>query len=471
MSKTEKYQKIAEEVLQEVGGSENIKSVTHCMTRLRFDLKDTNIPKSEKIKKIEGVAGVVNSGGQYQVIIGTTVEQVYEALCQLGEFNRSEAIGEHIDQSIETTAPQKLTGKTILNKIFDYLSGSLTPLIPILLVASLCRTMAAVLGPQLMGVITVQSNLYTLFTFVGDAGFYFLPIFLGYSAAKKRNCSIPIGMLLGAVLLHPTFMTLATAGTSFSVYGIPSMVQNYSSSVIPMILIIWIMSYVERFFKKYSPDVLKVFLVPFGTLIVMLPLALCLLGPAGAFIGTYVCNAIISVNGVAGFLGVAIIGATFAMLVLTGMHPVLFTYLFVTFPMLGFDTFMEPGVLAASWAGAGVAIACAVKFKKKENRSLTIGYIFTWFLGGVGEPLLYGLSVPYKTPLYAGVISGFITGLIAGLLHLTAYILSTSNGIYLLPAFVGGNTSNYIALGVTVVVGLVSGFVVMSFMKLDEKKA
>lgn len=463
MGKKDMYHKTAKEVLKAVGGKENVKQVTHCMTRLRFNLKDDKLPNQEEIKQIEGVAGVVQSGGQYQVIIGTTVEAVYTELIQIGGFTEQEAVTENLDGS-----KKKLTAKSILSSVFNYLSGSLTPLIPILLVASLCRTVAAVLGPQLIGAVTEESSLYILFSFVGDAGFYFLPIFLGYSAAKKLGCSIPIGMLLGAVLVHPTFINIATEGTPFNVYGIPSMTENYASTVIPMILIIWIMSYVEKFLKKYSPDVLKVFLVPFGTLLVMLPLALCVLGPAGAFFGTYICNAIISVNSVAGPLGVAIIGGTFAILVLTGMHPVLFTYLFVTFPMLGYDTFMEPGVLAASWAGTGVAIACALKFKKKENRTLTISYIITWFIGGVGEPLLYGLSVPYKTPLYAGAIAGFITGLAAGLFNLTAYILNTSNGIYLIPAFVGGSTSNYIALGATLAIGLISGFVVMSFMKLDE---
>lgn len=464
MGKKDSYNKTAKKVLQAVGGKDNVIQVTHCMTRLRFNLKDDKIPNQEEIKQIEGVAGVVQASGQYQIIIGTTVEAVYAELIQIGNFVEQEAVMETLDQTKE-----KRSAKTILGAIFDYLSGSLTPLIPILLVASLCRTVAAVLGPQLIGAISEESSLYILFSFVGDAGFYFLPIFLGYSAAKKRNASIPIGMLLGAVLIHPTLINMVTNESSFQVYGIPAKIGNYASTVIPMILIIWVMSYVEKFFKKYSPDVLKVFLVPFGTLLVMLPLSLCVLGPAGAFFGTYICNAIISVNSVAGPLGVAIIGGTFAILVLTGMHPVLFTYLFVTFPMLGYDTFMEPGVLAASWAGTGVAIACAVKFKKRENRTLTISYIITWFIGGVGEPLLYGLSVPYKTPLYAGAIAGFITGLAAGLLNLTAYILSTSNGIYLIPAFVGGSASNYVALGITLLVGLVSGFLVMFFMKLEEK--
>lgn len=464
MNKNEKYEKTAKEVLEAVGGSQNVESVTHCMTRLRFSLRDESVPKDEEVKKIEGVAGTVRSGGQYQVIIGTTVDQVYTALCGMCSLTDMPSKGDsHGDKEGKTAGKH-----SIVNAVFDYLSGSLTPLIPILLVASLCKTIAAVLGPQLLGVIAEQGNLFTLFTFVGDAGFYFLPVFIGYSAAKKRNCNVAIGMLLGAVMIHPTFLGMAGEGAAFSVYGIPAAVQNYSSTVIPMILVVWIMSYVERFFKKYSPDVLKIFLVPFGTLVVMLPLAFCVLGPAGAFIGNYVCNGIIYVNQIAGPLGVAVVGATFAILVLTGMHPVLFTYLFVTFPMLGYDSFLIPGILAASWAGTGVAIACVFKFKKKENRSLVIGYILTWFFGGVGEPLLYGLNVPYKTPLYASAVAGFITGLAAGLLKLTAYILNTSNGIYLLPAFVGGAASNYIALGLTLLIGLASGFIVMMFMKLEE---
>lgn len=468
MSKDAKYQKIAEEVLRAVGGSENVVTVTHCMTRLRFNLRDQGMAKDDEVRKLDGVVSTVTSGDQYQVIIGTTVSQVYAALCKLGNF-QSEPVAREVTRQQDSKASGKITPKGILNGLFDYLSGSLTPLIPILLVASLCKTLAAVFGPQLAGLITEENSFYILCTFVGDAGFYFLPIFVGYSASRKLQCNTAIGMLLGAVMIHPVFLNIAAEGMSFNVYGIPGMPQNYTSTVIPMLLVIWTMSYVEKFLKKYVPDVLKVFLIQFGTLMVMLPLALCILGPAGAFVGNYICDMIISVNSIAGPLGVAIVGAVFSILVMTGMHPVLFTYLFVTFPQLGYDNFLIPGILACSWAGTGVAFGCAFKFKKKENRTLALGYIFTWFFGGVGEPLLYGLNATYKTPLYACVISGFITGLAAGLMNLTAYILNTSNGMYLLPAFVGGQTSNYIALAVTLVVGLVSGFVTMLFMKLEEK--
>lgn len=457
------YKETASEIIEAVGGKENIEQVTHCATRLRFNLSDDKRADDEKVKQVEDVKGITKKGGQYQLIIGPQVSSLYdEVVAVIGVKDQN-------DTSQKQKEPTKNGGpKEVVNAVFDYLSGSLTPLIPILLAASLCKTIAAVFGPSLLNLISETSDVYVLFSFVGDAGFYFLPVFIGYSAARKMNVSVPIAMLLGAVLLHPTFVGLSAEGTAFSVYGIPTMVQNYSSTVIPMILIVWIMSYVEKFFKKYTPDVLKVFLIPFGTLLVMLPLSLSVLAPLGGFLGTYIGEFIIAINNIAGPLGVAVIGGTFSLLVMTGMHPILFTYLFVTFPTLGYDNFLLPGILCASWAGAGVALGCAYKFKSKKMKSLTMGYIVTWFLGGVGEPLLYGLYVPYKTPLIAGAISGFVTGLVAGFLKLTAYVLNTSNGVYGLAAFVGGSTSNYVTLVITLAVGLVSGAAIMIFMKLDE---
>lgn len=456
------YKETAKVIFEQLGGNGNVKNVNHCATRLRFSLRDEAVVDDATVKQIEGILGVVKKGGQYQLIIGPNVSSLYDELIQL--FSPAEAAAEPVKAAASTDSKFK----QVINAMFDYLSGSLTPLIPILLSASLCKTIAVILGPQLLGWVTETSDVFTLFTFVGDAGFYFLPVFVGYTAAKKVDASPMIGMFLGAIMLHPILMDMASNGKTLSVYGLPAMTQNYASTIIPMIMIIWVMKYVEQFLKKYVPDVLKVFLIPLGTLLIMLPIALVVLGPLGAFLGQYICQAIISVNDVAGPLGVALIGGTFSLLVITGMHPLLFTYLFVTFPTMGYDNFLLPGILCASWAATGVAIACGVKFRDPKKKSLVFGYIFTWFFGGVGEPLLYGLSIPYKTPLYAGVIAGFITGLVAGFLDLTGYVLNTSNGVYGIAAFIGGDTSNYIALGITLAVALISGFLCMFFMKLDQ---
>lgn len=453
---------LASTIIEKVGGKENVKSVTHCMTRLRFILNDVNLALQDELKAMDEIMGVVYKGGQLQLIIGPQVTDIYDEVVKIIP-NMNENVVEDIKESNE-----KKDFKYYINEVMGTLAGCMTPMIPVLLCMGICKAIVAVLGPQLMGVLSETDSLYVLFTFVGDAGIYFIPVYVGYTAAKKFGMNELMGMFLGAILIHPTMIQMATEGTKFSVYGIPASVQNYSSSIIPIILTIWVASYVEKFFKKYTPDVLKVFGIPLGTLFVMLPLELCLFGPLGSFLGQYICQGIIGLYDIAGPLAVGIVGATFSLLVLTGMHTVLMAFLFMTFPMVGYDGFIIPAIMACSYAGAGVTLACVLKFKDKKKKQLTFGYFITWLFGGVGEPMLYGLNIPYRTPLYAGIISGFIAGVVTGLLGLKAYVLTPSNGLYILPSFLGGPQSNYIVLAISLVASVVIGFVVMWFMKLDE---
>lgn len=459
-----KYENLTKEILTYVGGKENVKEVTHCMTRLRFILIDIDKADQAALKALDDVMGVVYKGGQLQLIIGPTVTNLYD------EVNKHVSVQEAVKETVIQPDKGKLSVKGILNNVMGALAGCVTPLIPILLCAGLSKTIVAIFGPQLLNVLTEQDSLYILFTFVGDAGFYFLPVIVGYTASKRFGCNPIMGLFMGAILVHPKMVEMAMSGASFDVYGIPSMPQNYASTIIPIILTIWAMSYVENFFKKYVPDVLKVFGVPFLTLLVMLPLELCLFGPLGAYLGQYVCQGIIGLYDLAGPLALGIVGATFGLLVLTGMHNVLLAFLFTTFPMMGYDAFIMPAIMACSWAGAGVTLACIVKFKSKKMKSLVSGYFITWLFGGVGEPTLYGLNLTYKTSLYASIISGFIAGVATGFLGLKAYVLNPTNGIYGLAAFLGGPSSNYYILGASLVISVVTGFVVMWFMKLDEGK-
>lgn len=462
MSKTN-FEALANTILEKIGGKDNVSQMTHCMTRLRLNLKDESLAKDSEIKSLKEVSGVVKAGGQYQIVIGPDVVSLYDKMIPL-----IPGTGKYMDQQVTTDKIEPLSAKKVLNNIMGALAGCMTPLIPILLSAGFSKAIVAVLGPSLLNVIDKGDSLYTLFTFVGDAGFYFLPVFLGYTAAVKFGANPIMGLFLSTIMIHPTFMNIATKGIDFNVYGIPVLAQNYSSTVIPVILSVWVMSHVEKFFKKKTPATLKVFAIPFGTLLVMLPLALCILGPAGAFIGTYVGNGIIALHDVAGPFATAILAGTFGLLVMTGMHPVLFAFLFVSFPKVGYDAFMIPAMIMSSYSNAGVAIAAILKVKNPDKKRIITGYLFTWLIGGVGEPMLYGLNVPYRTPLYASIVSGAIAGLVAGLLGLKAYILNTANGIYAIPAFFGGPTSNYIVLGISLFVAVAVGFIVMWFMKLDE---
>lgn len=456
-------QETAKSIIKAIGSESNVLQLTHCMTRLRFNLKDENIVDDAKIKSISGVLGVTIKGGQYQVIIGPKVSGLYNEIIS--------QIKLPVDAVLKSPQTKKKNSpKSIINNMFNYLAGSMTPLIPILLAASLMQTIAVIIGPQLLGWVGESNDMFRLFMFTGQAGFYFLPVFIGYSAAKKLNVSIPIGMLLGGILLSPVWFDIVGAGETFSVYGLPAHLQNYNGSVLPMVLTIYVMSHVERFLKKYSPDLLRVFLIPFGTLFIMLPLMFIVLGPLGQFIGIYISQFIININDIAAPIGVALIAVAFRFMVLTGMHPIMFAYLFATFPTTGFDDFLIPGILVTSWSAVGISISVMLKLKKREDKQLVIGYLITWFFGSVGEPMLYGLFVKYKTPLIAGIISSALTGLLAGFLGLRAYVMSTINGLYALFSFVGGDTQNYIALVVTLTVAVVSGFITMSFFKIGGEE-
>ena len=300
---------IAENVLKAVGGKENVQQVTHCMTRLRFTLKDDTIPDKEEVKKISGVMSVVVSGGQFQVVIGQNVPKVYDELCALGNFEKKPGIDEDLDKPKE-----KLTVKSFFGNILNGVSGCMTPLIPLLLVAGLLKMVPALFGQGVLNILSPDSDLYTLFTFLGDAGFYFLPIAIGYTGAKKFGATPILGILLGSMLIHPTFVALAGAeGASFTVFGIPCALHNYSSTIVPMLLATWAMSYIERFFKKYIPDFLSTVFTPLLTILVTIPLTFCFFGPVGYWIGDLVGALLNGLHDVAGPIGFALVTALWSL--------------------------------------------------------------------------------------------------------------------------------------------------------------
>ena len=468
ISQKERFKSIAEEVLKAVGGASNVSNVTHCMTRLRFNLKDKSIPDKDKVQNISGVIGVIEAGGQFQVIIGQTVDKVYEAVCELGNFK--------IEKNIEEikgneTKPKGIVG--IGNAILNNLAGCLTPLIPLLMAASIFKLLAAVLGPSMLNLIAEGNDLYTLFTFVGDAGFYFLPVVVGYTAAKKFGVTPMIGMFMGGILIHPTFVEMATEGTKFTVYGIPTSVQNYSSSILPIILTVWVMSYIERFFKKYTPATLRTIFAPALTMLVILPISLCVLSPAGAFLGNYICTALLSlseVGGVFGILAIAIIGAIYEFLVMSGMHLVLISTLILVFSTNGFEGVVTPAACAASIAVAGMTLGVALRMRNKEERSLSIGYLVASIIGGVTEPALYGIGMKYKRPFIGMMIGGFAGGLYAGIVGLKAYAMVPVASFLCVFSFAGGPTSDLINGVITGVISFVVAAVATYFIGYEKKK-
>lgn len=444
------YSQLANSILENVGGSANVASVTHCMTRLRFNLKDMSVAKDDTIKGLSSVLGVVRSGGQYQVIIGQTVNEVYDAVVSAGNLTTAAPVNENLDDKPKEKMTWKSVGNTILNKV----AGSLTPLIPMLVAASMFKMLAAVTGPSMLNWFSVNSDTYKLFTFVGDAGFYFFPIIIGYTSAKQFNTNRILAMFLGAILIDPNLINIVTAGKAFHVFGINMSLVNYSSTLVPIMLSVWVMSYIERFFNKHIVASLRTILSPTLTITVMLPLALCVLGPLGGFIGDGICKGILAfgnMGGIWAILGVAIIGALWEFLVLTGMHLVMISAMTLLFAQGGHDNFVTLGAVAASMAVAGMCLGASFRLKGEE-RSLALGYTVASIIGGVTEPGLYGVAIRYRRPFVGMMIGGFCGGLYAGIAHCVGYVMVPVANFLALSTYIGGNSANIIN-------GIISGAV------------
>ncbi|SER15632.1 glucose PTS transporter subunit IIA [Streptococcus gallolyticus] len=428
------FRTIAEDVLKAVGGSDNIVSATHCMTRLRLNLVDEQKVKDEAVKAIKGVIGVNQQSGQYQVIIGQTVDKVYAEFAELIE-DKSQ-----FQPTTSDTPKEKLTIKEAFSRVLDYLSGSMTPLIPAMITAAMFKTIQVILGPDLFNIIGTKSDIYQLCGFLYSAFFYFLPIFLGFTAAKKLGASQVMGLYVGAMLLVPELVQLAEK--SFKVYGfIPTTIHDYSQSVIPVVLSVWVMSYVEKYFKKIVPAVLSTIFVPFLTMIVMTPLILALLAPIGNIFGKWIGGALISFGNIGGFVAVAVVAALWELLVMTGMHMVLITFALTALMTNGVDNFVMVGAVLATWATFGLALGAALRIRDSEEKALTFGYVVSGIVGGVTEPTIYGVMLKYKRTMAALIVGGGFAGAYAGLTHVGMYVAGASNFLSVVGYFAGGRAN------------------------------
>ena len=440
--------KIAEEVLAAVGGAANITSATHCMTRLRLNLKDQSIPNDDKVKAIKGVLGAQWSGGQYQVIIGQNVPKVYEAALALGVAGKG-AIEENLD-----AAPKgPLTPKAVGQKVLNYLSKTMVMTIPIIMGAAMFRTVAVVCGDGMLGLWAADSDLYNLFyNWLYNAGYYFLPIYLGWAAAKQLGCSQPLGMMLGGVIIAPEFITLIeaaadTGATTTMIYGfLPAQLNNYSATVLPMLLSMPVLMVVEKFMKKIVPDMLSTVFVPVGTMFIMVPVALCVLAPIGSVLGNLIGNFMFGLGNAGGIVTVislVLIAALWEFLVMTGMHQVLLALGIVQLLTAGSDSCVMVAGGIAQFATWGMAFGAFLRLRETDEKGAMLGFSLSGIVGGVTEPALYGCGFKYTRCLGAMIAGGAVGGLIAALANVTVYILGATN-ILGLTGYVAGGTANLV---------------------------
>ncbi|WP_270263685.1 beta-glucoside-specific PTS transporter subunit IIABC [Enterococcus lactis] len=463
------YEKLVKEILKDVGGKENINGLTHCITRLRFNLKDEEKANTEELKEVPGVVTVVQSGGQYQVVIGNHVRDVYKEFIELSGL------------STETEVVKEKKG--LLDSFIDIISGIFTPVLGLLAATGMIKGLNVLFVS--LGWFTNTSGTYAILQAAGDCFFYFFPIFLGYTAAKKFGLNQFVGMALGAALVYPAIAGLTASveplytlfsGTIFEspIYitflGIPVILMNYGSSVIPIVVSTFFGSKLEKSLARIIPGILKSFLVPFLTVIIMVPLTFIIIGPIATWAGDLLGEFVLTIYNFSPTVAGIAVGAIWQVLVMFGLHWGIIPIAINNISVLGYDPVMVLGQ-ATPFATAGAVLAVIIKSRNVSVRAIGIP-AFISSLFGVSEPSLYGVTLPRKKPFIATLISASVGGLIMGIFGTKSFIMG-GMGIFSLPNYISpesGIGSGFYGYVIAIVVAFVLSFILTLTFLYDPKE-
>ncbi|MEC0127557.1 beta-glucoside-specific PTS transporter subunit IIABC [Paenibacillus pabuli] len=457
------YDQLAKDILSGVGGAKNVNSVFHCVTRLRFKLKDESAAKTEELKNLPGVITVMQSGGQYQVVIGNEVPDVYKAVVKAGNLPAEGQVAEEQEDSGNKGS--------LFSRFIDMISGVFTPLLGLLAATGMIKGFTAMFLS--FGWIADTSGTYHLLNATGDCLFYFFPVFLGYTAIKKFGGTPFLGMAIGATLVYPTLSGLSSgdplytlfAGTLFespihiTFLGIPVILMNYSSSVIPIIVATFFAVKIEKFFKRVIPSVVRNFLVPFFTLLVIVPATFLVIGPISTWAGQLIGAGATGIYELSPMITGLVIGGFWQVFVLFGLHWGLVPVALLNISTLGADPVLAMS-FAASFAQIGAVLAVLLKTKNTKLKSLSVPAFISGIFG-VTEPAIYGVTLPLKKPFIMSCIAGGIGGAILGLAGSKFYLIG-GLGVFGYPSFVNkatGIDSSFYMTIVATVIAFILGFI------------
>lgn len=449
-----KYDGLARIIIQNVGGRDNIISLTHCITRLRFKLKDESKANTDILKATDGIVTVMKVGGQYQVVIGNHVADVYDVVCE-----HAHIVGDAPTASDDGGSEEKMS---LGARLMDIISGVFQPCLFVLSAAGIIKGLLAlwVFIAGQSGIDVTTQGAYQIWYAIGDGFFYYFPIILGYTAAKKFKSNEFVGMALGVGLVYPNMVAITggevlgsvLAGTAFQMdyyttfFGIPVIMpaSGYTSSVVPIILAVALAAWIEKKLKKVIPTVVKAFLTPLFTLIIAMPLTYLVIGP----VATVVCNAITllfsaiySLPVVGGLVAGVFIGALWQVLVIFGLHWALVPLAILNYGTLGYDNVLSP-YFCVSFAQSMAVLGIICKTKDKKLRDMAVP-AFVSGMFGVTEPCIYGITLPKKKPFIISCIGGAVGGGIIGFAGVKSYSMG-GLGLFGLPSYIdGANQSMY----------------------------
>lgn len=465
-----KYEQLAKEIVKEVGGTENINSVTHCITRLRFRLKDESKANDKKIEAMDEVVTVMHSAGQYQVVIGNKVPYVYEDVCAVAGIAAQGA-------EEEEEAP-----KGVFNKLMDIISGCFSPILGVMCAAGIIKGLNALLS-FLMGSSYSATGTYAILNATGDAIFYFLPVALGFASAKKFKLNPMIGMVIGLALCYPTIQlsafssgkalgTLPIFGKYYKTFaGIPFLAGNYTSTVVPVLLLTALAAKIEKVAKKIVPEMLQNFFVPFFVLLITLPLGFLIIGPVVTLLTNLLSGFFSMLYKASPVATGAVVGFFWQALVIFGLHWALVPLGLLNLSQLGYDTILFTGFFGASFSQTAALFAMYLKMKDKKRKNLALPAVISG-LCGVTEPSIYGFTLPAKTPFIASMIGGGVAGGLINALGTKCYIYG-GLGIFGVTNYISpkGDASGMMNVLIGIAVAMVIGFVLTYFLWKDDTAA
>lgn len=427
---SKKYESLAGTIVEKVGGSGNISAVRHCQTRLRFTLRDTEKADKEGIGNLDGMAQVVESGGMFQVVIGMHVAEVFEEVEKLVPNREGQE------------EPDKGNGKKMspVDYVIDFVSSVFQPIVPALSGAGMLKALMALL--TVFHLVNSDSQTYYILNFFADATFAFLPILLAYTTAKRMKCNAILAMSVAGIMCHANWMALVDADESVKFFGvIPFYLVSYTSTVIPVILVIIVQSFVEKWLNKVIPKAVNLVFVPMFTFLIMGTLALSVLGPVGDYVGEGLALVFDWLSTNASWAPAALIGGLFPVMVMFGIHHAVAPLGSMQMASLGFDSIFGPGCVCSNIAQGVAALVVGLRTRESKTRQLGLSTGVTALMG-ITEPVLYGLNLPKKYPLISAMIGGGLGGLYAGVTH-THRFATGSSGIPAVLLYIGDDTMSF----------------------------
>ena len=455
------YENTAKKILQRVGGKDNVISLVHCMTRLRFVLKDESIVDDEAVKKTKGVMGVMKKAGQYQIIIGNDVANVFAELNKLGNFSNE--------------APKKEAIKTekqnLFSRLMDTISGIMAPVIPAIIGAAMIKVLLTLL--PMIGVLSTEGDTYHLLSVMGDGAFFFMPVLIAISASKKFGTNMYYAASIALIMLHPNFISLMNnaheAGETIKFLNIvPVTYAFYAYSVIPIILAVWSLKYVERLVDKITPVVTKNFLKPMLIVLIEAPIALIILGPLGAICGNVISTLVYAIHDKLGFIAIGLVAGVYPFVVMAGMHHAFTPIKLGMIASTGFENFICIGELCSNMAQGAASLAVAVKSKNKDFKQIAGSSAFSALFAGITEPALYGVTLRLKRPMLGACIGAAAGGLFGGFFQMKCFGIATPAIVTIVQYVEEGKPQSLLFAALTILLTVVVTFVATILIGFED---